>query len=102
MVAARELYFHPLARQEYLAARRWYAEQQSEELAQSFRDAINDAADRIVRDPASLPALDQVHRYVATRRFPYLVIFRIPDEWRVIVVAVAHTSRRPGYWKHRH
>ena len=34
------------------------------------------------------------------RRFPFAVIFEIlPEE--VLVLAVAHTSRRPGYWRDR-
>ena len=101
MVAARELFFHPLARRDFLEARRYYAEHESEELADSFRNAVNDAADRIARDPESLPIVDGAHRYLRMRRFPYLLIFRIPDDDRVIIVAVAHTSRRPGYWKRR-
>ena len=39
-------------------------------------------------------------RQLAVRGFPYIVAYRIrPDD--LYVVAVAHTSRRPGYWKHR-
>jgi hypothetical protein len=33
-------------------------------------------------------------------RFPYRVVYRNrPDE--IVVVAVAHLRRRPGYWKNR-
>jgi plasmid stabilization system protein ParE len=39
-------------------------------------------------------------RQLKVRGFPYLVVYRIrPDD--VYVVAVAHTSRRPGYWQDR-
>ena len=39
-------------------------------------------------------------RQLKVRGFPYVVAYRIrPDD--VYIVAVAHTSRRPGYWKHR-
>jgi len=31
--------------------------------------------------------------------FPYKVVYRI-RETDLYVVAVAHTSRRPNYWKH--
>jgi hypothetical protein len=39
-------------------------------------------------------------RRVLVRRFPYFVIYR---EWsdRLEIVAVAHQSRRPGYWRSR-
>jgi hypothetical protein len=33
-------------------------------------------------------------------RFPYVVMFVVERRTRtVMVVAVAHTSREPGYWK---
>jgi plasmid stabilization system protein ParE len=37
---------------------------------------------------------------VLTNRFPYAVIYVERDE-DVFIVAVAHTSQRPGYWKNR-
>ena len=39
-------------------------------------------------------------RRVLTNRFPYAIIyFEYHDE--TLVVAIAHTSRRPGFWKNR-
>jgi toxin ParE1/3/4 len=35
------------------------------------------------------------------RRFPYLVIYRVQGPTMVQVLAVAHTSRNPNYWKGR-
>ena len=34
------------------------------------------------------------------RRFPYAVVVRESAE-EVLVIAFAHTARRPGYWRHR-
>ena len=39
-------------------------------------------------------------RQLKVRGFPYVVTYRVRTA-DVYVVAVAHTSRRPGYWKHR-
>jgi plasmid stabilization system protein ParE len=39
-------------------------------------------------------------RRVLTNRFPYAVIY-VEREEEFLVVAIAHTSRRPGYWKDR-
>ena len=39
---------------------------------------------------------DPVRRAMA-RRFPYAVFFDIEPQ-RVVVMAIAHSSRRPGYW----
>ncbi len=33
-------------------------------------------------------------------RFPYQIIYRLETD-RIFVVAVAHTSRRQGYWRKR-
>ncbi|MGL4514063.1 MAG: type II toxin-antitoxin system RelE/ParE family toxin [Lacipirellulaceae bacterium] len=37
-------------------------------------------------------------RRAIVERFPYLVLFHA-DDVEVVVVAVAHASRRPGYWE---
>jgi hypothetical protein len=34
------------------------------------------------------------------RRFPYAVIVRESAE-EILVIAFAHTARRPGYWRRR-
>lgn len=39
-------------------------------------------------------------RQVPLRRFPYRLIYRF-DVSDFVVVALAHTSRRPGYWRDR-
>ena len=39
-------------------------------------------------------------RQLKVRGFPYVVAYRVrPND--LYVVAIAHTSRRPGYWKER-
>jgi plasmid stabilization system protein ParE len=45
--------------------------------------------------PASRPC-----RQLRVNRFPYNVVYRI-RELDIYVVAVAHSSRRPDYWKNR-
>lgn len=39
-------------------------------------------------------------RRLKVRGFPHVVAYRVRAD-DVNVVAVAHTSRRPGYWQHR-
>ena len=39
-------------------------------------------------------------RRVLINRFPYAVIY-VEREQYFFIIAVAHTSRRPGYWKDR-
>jgi hypothetical protein len=41
-----------------------------------------------------------MHREVPLQRFAFNLIYRIRDD-EVIVIAVAHKRRRPGYWRLR-
>ena len=55
---------------------------------------------RIQESPDFWPPHDFSTRRIVLRRFPYLDIYRIESD-RIVIVAVAHTSRRPGYWRDR-
>lgn len=61
--------------------------------------------DLILRHPgmgSPVPRVRAVYgaRHVLLRRFPYFVVYRERSE-DIHVIAVAHTSRKPGYWRHR-
>lgn len=91
---------HPEARAEAMAAGDYY-EECCPGLGRAFTDSLVDALDRIVARPQSF-ALHKASgaRKCVMSRFPYLVFFfeRQDDLW---VVAVAHASRKPGYWNER-
>jgi plasmid stabilization system protein ParE len=60
------------------------------------------AIDRVAQNPeAGRPlSADGRTRRVLVSRFPYQLVYRLrPGE--VVVVAVAHMKRRPGYWRDR-
>ena len=95
-----KLNFHRLAEKEYEEAIDYYAER-SAKSAQRFREAVDAAARRIVNAPDSLPKSSGQNRWVRVQRFPYILVFRPRDPEQIVVVAVAHTSRRPGYWRRR-
>jgi toxin ParE1/3/4 len=97
---AAKINFHRLAAREYRSARDWYRKS-SETVVSKFRDAVDRAIARIEKDADALPLLTQGYRYVRVARFPYIVVFRRREDDSVMVVAVAHTSRRPGYWRRR-
>jgi toxin ParE1/3/4 len=99
MPASRVL-FHRLAAREYRLARDWYRAR-SVEVAQRFATAVDRAADRIATDADALPVLLGAYRYSRVTRFPYVLVFRRLEADLVMVVAVAHTSRRPAYWRRR-
>ena len=94
------LLFHRLAAKEYRLARQWYRER-SLDVADRFVAAVDKAAERIVSDADALPALLGEYRYWPVSRFPYVLVFRRLESDLVMVVAVAHTSRKPNYWRRR-
>ena len=63
--------FHRLAAREYRLARDWYTSR-SAGVGKRFTAAVGDAIARIEQSPE-----------------------------RILVVAVAHARRRPGYWRRR-
>ena len=81
------------------AAARWYAER-SPSAALAFSDEIDTAEDAIVQSPEAWPAYDHGTRRYLLRRFPFSVVYRV-ESTRVLLVAVAHAKRRPGYWTSR-
>lgn len=97
----RTVSFHRLARREYLSARRWYAGNGSVELAESFQEEVDRSVQTILNDPQALPTYENDFRWIRLRRFPYVPYCRILDDGNVVVLAVAHARRRPGYWRRR-
>ena len=92
--------FHRLAAREYRRSRDWYAAR-SVSVAERFRIAVARAVGRVEAEPEALPVLTGPYRWVRVRKFPYLLVFRRKSPALIMIVAVAHTSRRPGYWRHR-
>jgi hypothetical protein len=39
-------------------------------------------------------------RRLVLRRFPFAIVYRLAGEF-VLVLAIAHMRRRPGYWRGR-
>ena len=90
---------HEEAATDYDAAFDWYLER-SPEAARAFDAEFERALGAIAQAPQRwAPGPHQTRRFLL-RRFPYLVIYREGAE-TVLVLAVAHTSRKPGYWKDR-
>jgi plasmid stabilization system protein ParE len=96
---AREIEYLEEALEETEAAARWYAER-SAAAAIAFSEEIDAAESAILRLPEAWPRYDQsTHRYLL-RRFPFSVVYRVETN-RILIVAVAHGRRRPGYWRSR-
>ena len=58
------------------------------------------AIERIRQFPDAWHPLGENVRRCRLRRFPYGLIYYV-DETGVLLVAVAHTHRRPEYWRER-
>ena len=95
---------HPAAEDEASEAALYY-EAISSHLADAFADEYDAAVARVLASPRmNSPTEDGPEGYelrdVLFRRFPYrLVVWLYEDSTRIL--AVAHLSRKPGYWKHR-
>lgn len=58
------------------------------------------ALDRIRRYPQAWHPLGEGVRRCRLRRFPYGLIYHAA-EIEILILAVAHSHRRPGYWRER-
>jgi len=90
---------HPEARAELREARKWYFER-SPLSATAFAHAVDNAVSQIVEAPTRYPMAEHGTRKFVLQRFPFNVFYR-QDETEIIIVAVAHQKRRPGYWSNR-
>jgi plasmid stabilization system protein ParE len=88
------------AEAELAEAMRFYAEQAGRPVALAFLLEFTRAAELLASNPGlGTPTLRE-RRVFPLRRFPYSLIYRAdPDGIRI--GAVAHHSRRPGYWRAR-
>jgi toxin ParE1/3/4 len=79
----------------------WYAVHgDGDDLDDRFLSEVERVARLIGEHPRAWTEIEPGIRRVVLRRFPYALIYRVtPDE--ALVLAVAHHSRRPGYWRGR-
>jgi toxin ParE1/3/4 len=91
--------FDPAARRELNEAAEFY-DAEDPGLGDVFLDAIDRASRQIQAFPQSSPTSLGSLRTKVLSAFPFSVIYWITDE-AIIVLAVAHHRRRPGYWRGR-
>jgi len=92
---------HRLARREISDAFLHYKRTDDPTLAPDFQQKLRVAFQELRQHPERYPLWRRTHvRKYLLQRFPYLIFYiDYPD--RIRILAVAHTSRRPGYWKTR-
>ena len=92
------------AEEEIRAAIVWY-ESERHGLGRELWDELQATVALISEYPAIGNVVHRVKvrgtaRRVPLRRFPYFVVYREHRDY-IELVALAHTSRRPGYWRLR-
>lgn len=92
---------HPEAQRELDEGIAWY-EADYPGRGRRFFDAVQATAKRVLAAPNTFPLWRRRRdiRFAVVPRFPYTLIFRGEGE-AVVIYAVAHNKRRPGYWQKR-
>ena len=92
--------FDSAALDEYQRAVAWYLARNSR-AANVFTSAVGSILAAIGTHPDRFPRLDSEFREAGLTDYPYSVIYRALPSGDVQVIAVAHASREPGYWRDR-
>ena len=96
--------YDPEARAEFLDAVRWYT-RRNVVAAVRFDEHVSRAEAAIREAPHQWPRVSGVPRALDVRRrlvdgFPFAIVYLELDA-ELLIVAVAHGKRRPGYWRER-
>ena len=93
------IHFVAPARQEFLAEVAFYNEEQPG-LGFRFTSAVEEAATRAAAFPlAGSPSFANTRR-VVLKGFPFSLYYR-PSGEDIVIFALAHHARWPGYWSER-
>jgi plasmid stabilization system protein ParE len=91
--------FLNLAQQEVDDAVFWY-NNQTENVGLEFLDELDRAVRLVKSYPLAFTEIEPEIRRCRLARFPYALIFGIEPQ-TIVVIAVAHLHRQPGYWSDR-
>lgn len=89
----------PAALLEFEESAAWYEEHQPG-VGERFQEAVKATERQLQRDPMLGTSYYRQTRKWRMKGFPFNIVYREESE-RIIVVAVAHGKRRPGYWHRR-
>jgi plasmid stabilization system protein ParE len=98
-VVSNDLKWHPDAVAEAEEARDWYAAR-SPLAARGFLLELESAVEAVREAPSRWPSyLHGSRRFVFSHRYPFSLVYRLGPS--IEVIAVAHSRRRPGFWRRR-
>ena len=91
-----------LEAEEEMNAYAQYYNQQASGLGLEFLLEIEKSLQLIEKNPERWPYYEEnIHKY-NTRRFPFSLYYVFEKDLdKIIIIAVAHQKRKPGYWKQR-
>ena len=84
---------------EFAEAVQFY-KQRGRDLGRRFSRETRSAIQKIVDHPKRWRVIEEDVRRCLVRVFPYSVLYTIEDGY-ILIVAIAHGKRQPGYWRHR-
>nr|WP_315476022.1 type II toxin-antitoxin system RelE/ParE family toxin [uncultured Undibacterium sp.] len=87
------------ARTEFLAEVAYYNKQRTG-LGAKFIDAVEKAVALALVFPDAGSSFSNGVRRIVVKGFPFALIYK-PLAGNIIIFAIAHQSRRPGYWRER-
>ncbi len=91
--------FLPDAEQEMLETAVYY-ESQSSGLGRDYLLEVERDLQAIAESPMTWPIVEGELRRRLVRRFPFGILYRIDPEG-IVIIAIAHLHRKPGYWRKR-
>jgi len=95
----RKIGFLPDAEKEMFDAIVYY-DNEAEGLGDEFFNDIQSAVQKIQRNPESWAVIEDGIRKFLIVKFPYKILYMI-DPDTIVIIAVAHHKRKPGYWRSR-
>jgi plasmid stabilization system protein ParE len=93
-------HLHPDAEVDLREAAEFYRKRAGNELALTFIAEFEYSISLLLEHPTLGAMWRNGRRRFVMRRFPYSLIYNVVDQ-QIRILAVAHQSRRPGYWKDR-
>ena len=94
------VHYEPAARAEATGAVRWYIDVAGPSIANAFERELDAAVRLLMRFPKLGKPGQRESRNLRLDGFPYTLHYRLDGEV-IRILAVAHQSRKPGYWRGR-
>lgn len=95
-----KVFLAPEAEQDLVEGGLYYSREASEDLGRALISELERSAALLAEQPhLGAPWRGQIRRF-PLRRFPYGIVYYL-SQTEVRVLAIAHQSRKPGFWRDR-